>query len=112
MSVDSFVYWTFVVAWFAVAGVFFFGIVPRIITEIGSILGHVTKLVDRSALPLLIAKAEGDLSRIESSGTKLTALTARAQAAVVLIRTTPLVPVQIAQLIARVRVEVAAFRKA
>ncbi len=111
MSVDSLIFWLFVGAWVVVASIILFGVLPQIVGEVRRIIGHVTDLVEKSPLPLQLSKAEADVARIEAAAARLPALQRRAEAAVAVIRSTPIVPPQIGALIRRIQIEIAGFRR-
>jgi hypothetical protein len=112
MTVDSLVLWFFVGAWLVVAGIFVFGPLPRAIGHVRRIIRRLLELVDRSPLPLQLAKAEADAQRIHAALARLPALQRRAVAASTVIRTTPLVPPALAHLRRRIETEIRAFVQA
>ena len=110
MTVDWLIFWLFVVAWAVVLGALGMQI-PRAVGEVLQIVRHIRGLIESSPLPLQLAKAESDLRRIEAAAARLPMLQARAQAAMSVIRETPLVPPGISAFIERLRSETAAFRR-
>ncbi len=112
MSVDSLIFWLFVAAWVLLLVMLVVGPLAKIVTEVKQIVAHLVGLVNGSDLPLQIAKAEADLARCEAALAQVPALQLRAESALVVLRTTPLIPPAIAALIERIRVEILAFRRA
>jgi hypothetical protein len=76
------------------------------------IVKRVLAIVNDSTLSDEIANAQGDLVRMQAALDRLPGLVRRAQAAVALIRATPLVPRSIGDAVGRLRREIRAFRAA
>jgi hypothetical protein len=109
---DAVVFWFFVIAWIAVLGVLLFVVVPRAFREARRIVTRVLRLVNEIPLTKELAKAEADGARITAALERVPALQRRAEVAVATIRTTPLVPPAIGDVVRRIRAEIRSFRQA
>jgi hypothetical protein len=109
---DAAVFWFFVVAWVVVLGSLLFVVLPRAFREARRIVTRLIRLA--TALPLTdeLAKAEEDSRRITGALERIAPLQRRAEVALATIRTTPLIPPAIGDMVRRVRAEVSAFRQA
>jgi hypothetical protein len=109
---DAAVFWFFVVAWIAVLGWLVFVVLPRAFREARRIVTRLIRLATELPLTDELAKAEVDSRRITRALERVAPLQRRAEIALTTIRTTPLVPPAIGDVVRRVRAEVRAFRQA
>jgi hypothetical protein len=96
MSPDAVVFWFFLVAWIVVLGLIFLVALPRVVRQGIRIVRRIIGLVNDSPLPAKFAQADADLARINRALDRLPALQERCEAALTSLRTTPLVPQQLA----------------
>jgi len=87
-------------------------VLPRVVREGRRIVRHLIAFGRDSELPLKIAKAQADTARIDRALDRLPHLLEQAQAAALIIRTTPLVPPALGAVAARIGAEIRAFRAA
>ena len=109
---DAAVFWFFVIAWIVVLGVLLFVVLPRAFREARRIVTRSIRLVNELPLTAELAKAEADSGRITAALERVPPLQRRAEAAIVTIRTTPLVPPAAGDVIRRIQAEIRSFRQA
>jgi hypothetical protein len=109
---NAVVFWFFVAAWAIVAGSLVFVVLPACVREGSRIVKRVIGLVSGSPLPRKFRTAQDDLDRILRAVNRLPALQRRAEEALEIVRTTPVVPPMLAPIIARTRAEIAALSRA
>lgn len=112
ISVDALIFWLFVAAWAIVIGLISCIAIPRAVREAIRIVRRLIELVERSPLPLQLAKAEADMGRIDAAVSRLPELEARANRALLRLRENPLVPPSVIVAVRRIELEIAAFRRA
>jgi hypothetical protein len=111
MTLDSLIFWLFVLAWIVVLVLIVFrGLVPAGRQGL-RIVRRILALGSESPLPLALAKAEGDADRMNRALDALPRLAQRAVIAVESIRSTTIVPPALGELTARLRREAQAFRR-
>jgi hypothetical protein len=108
---DALVFWFFICAWIVVLSLLFFLQLPRAFRDARRIISRVMKLINNPPLEAELAKAEADSRRLNAALDRVPALQGRAQAAIATIRTTPLIPPAIGQVVRRIRAEYRAFRR-
>jgi hypothetical protein len=109
---DAAVFWFFVVAWLVVLGLLLFVQIPRAFREGRRIVTRVMRLINDLPLTKELAKAEADGRRLSAALERIPPLQRRAEAAIVTIRTTPLVPPAVADVVRQIKAEIRAFRQA
>ncbi len=111
MSVDSAVFWSFVVAWAIVLGGLLFVAVPSIAREVQRIVRHIVRLIEDSPIPPRLAEAEAGIDRIGIAVDEFPRLLGRAIDAWTLLRSLPAVPPDLSAAVERARAEVGAFSR-
>ncbi len=105
------VFWFFVCAWIVVLSLIVLVQLPRAFREARRIFTRLMALVKNPPLTAQLAKAEADSRRLTAALERVAPLQRRAQIAIATIRSTPLVPPAIGELVLRIRAEIRAFRK-
>jgi hypothetical protein len=109
---DAAVFWFFVVAWLVVLGLLLFVQIPRAFREGRRIVTRVMRLINDLPLTKELATAEAAGRRLSAALERIPPLQRRAEAAIVTIRTTPLVPPAVADVVRQIKAEIRAFRQA
>jgi hypothetical protein len=105
------VFWFFVCAWIVVLSLIVLGQLPRAFRDGRRIVTRLLALVNDPPLNAQLAKAESDSRRLNAALERIAPLQRRAQIAISTIRSTPLVPPAIGEMVLRIRAEIRAFRK-